>query len=215
MSHRVRIAAIAGATTAALLVLYRKIVRPWALRWGATDEEVGRTLPGDAVVPKADFVATRAITIAAAPRHVWPWLVQIGSDRAGWYSYDRIDNGGVPSATSIVPELQHLKPDDLIPMIAGKEIGVWVKEIEPEHRMLWWDRKGEYSWEWVLEEADHGTRLITRLRATTHPWTGRMLYELVATNGDIVMIRKLLLGIRARAEAHATHRAAGLHEVAP
>jgi hypothetical protein len=57
-------------------------------------------------------------------------------------------------------------------MVAGKDIGVWVKELEPARRMLWWDGKGEYSWEWVLEPADGRTRLLNRLRATRHPGPG-------------------------------------------
>jgi hypothetical protein len=72
--------------------------------------------------------------------------------------------------------------------------------------MLWWDEQGEYSWEWVLEPVDGGTRLLNRLRVTKHPWTRKMLYELVAANGDIVMQRKLLRGIKQRAERLAAHR---------
>ena len=138
---------------------------------GATEVEVSRSLPGDGVVQKADFVATRAITIHATPQQVWPWLVQMGSGRAGWYSYDRLDNAGVPSAIEIIPRLQQLRVGDLVPMVAGKDVGVWVKELEPGRRMLWWDQKGEDSWEWLLESAEGGTRLVTRLRATRHPWT--------------------------------------------
>jgi hypothetical protein len=205
-----RIAVGAAAAGAGLLAGYWRIVRPWALRWGATEEEAARPLPGDEVVETADFVATRAITIDAPPQDVWPWLVQIGSGRAGWYTYDRLDNAGVPSATRILPEFQQLKDGDLIPMVAGKDIGVRVKELEPERRMLWWDEKGEYSWEWLLEPADGRTRLLNRLRATRHPWTRRMLYELVAANGDVVMQRKLLRGIKKRAERLAArHRISG------
>lgn len=195
-----RFTLVTSASGVGLLAVYCKVLRPRAMRWGATVEEASRTLPGDEVVPRADFVATRAITIEAPPQDVWPWLVQIGSGRAGWYSYDRLDNAGIPSATEIIPALQHLGVDDLIPMVAGKDIGVWVKELEPNRRMLWWDRKGEYSWEWLLESVDGTTRLISRLRATRHPWTRRMLYEMVAANGDIVMMRKLLHGIKSRAE---------------
>jgi hypothetical protein len=91
-------------------------------------------------------------------------------------------------------------------MVAGKDIGVWVKELEPERRMLWWDEQGEYSWEWLLEPIDpQTTRLLQRLRVTRHPWTRRMLYELVAANGDVVMQRKLLRGIKQRAERLAAH----------
>jgi hypothetical protein len=83
-----------AALGAGVSAVYVKVVRPWALRWGATGQEAARRLPGDGVVQRADFVATRAITIHAAPGQVWPWLVQIGSGRAGWYSYDRLDNAG-------------------------------------------------------------------------------------------------------------------------
>jgi hypothetical protein len=200
MNRTARIAVGAAAAGAGLLAAYWRIVRPWALRWGATEEEAARPLPGDEVVTKADYVATRAITIDAPAQDVWPWLVQIGSGRAGWYTYDRIDNAGVPSATEIIPELQQLEVGDLIPMVAGTDIGVRVKELEPHRRMLWWDEKGEYSWEWVLEPADGRTRLLNRLRVTKHPWTRKMLYELVAANGDVVMQRKLLRGIKQRAE---------------
>jgi hypothetical protein len=190
----------AAALGAGLTAVYLKVVRPWALRWGTTEEEAARPLPGDGLVRTADFAATRAITVGAAPEKVWPWLVQIGSGRAGWYSYDRLDNAGRPSATKIIPELQQLKAGDLVPMVAGKDIGVWVKELEPNRRMLWWDQKGEYSWEWLLEPTAAGTRLISRLRATRHPWTRRMPYEIVAATGDIIMARKMMRGIKKRAE---------------
>jgi hypothetical protein len=200
MNRTARIAVWAGAAGAGLLAVYAKLVRPWARRWGATAEEAARPLPGDQLVTKADYFATRAITIHAPPQEVWPWLVQIGSGRAGWYTYDRIDNAGMPSATEVIPELQQLQVGDLIPMVVGKDIGVRVKELEPDRRMLWWDEQGEYSWEWVLEPADGQTRLLNRLRVTRHPWTRKMLYELVAVNGDVVMQRKLLRGIKQRAE---------------
>ena len=191
-----------AAATGIGLIAYTTVVRPWTRRWGATDDEVTRPLPGDSIVATADYVATRAITIRARPDDVWPWLAQIGSGRAGWYSYDRLDNGGVPSADTLLPEHQSLAVGDLVPMVPGEDVGVWVKEIDPGRRLLWWDRKGEYSWEWVLEPAgDASTRLITRLRATYPPRTSpRMLYVLVATSGDIVMMRRCLLGIRRRAE---------------
>jgi hypothetical protein len=204
------LAAAVAVLGALAMLAYGTLVRPWTKRWGATDDEVSRSWPGDVVVAKADYVATRAISIDAPPRDVWPWLVQMGSDRAGWYSYDRLDNGGVASADRILPEFQSVAVDDLVPMIPGSEIGVWVKEIEPERRMLWWDRKGEYSWEWLLEPAgDHATRLLTRLRATYPPLLSkRTLYVVVATSGDILMTRRCLLGIRDRAERLARGRLA-------
>lgn len=196
-----------GVATVAIAA-YVWIVRPWTMRWGATDEEVERAMPGDGVVARADFRATRAISIRATPAEVWPWLVQIGSDRAGWYSYDRIDNAGVPSASTILPEFQTLAVGDLVPMIPNSEIGVWVREIEPNRRLLWWDQKGEYSWEWLLDPSpDGGTRLVSRLRASYPPLLStRTLYVIVATTGDIVMMRRCLLGIRDRAERLAAMR---------
>jgi hypothetical protein len=127
------------------LAAYLRFVRPWALRWGRPRRRRPGRCRGDELVAKADYVATRAIAIHAPPRDVWPWLVQIGSGRTGWYTYDRLGNAGVPSATEIIPELQQLQVGDLIPMVAGKDIGLQVKELEPGHRMLLWDEQGEYS----------------------------------------------------------------------
>ena len=88
-----------------LLVVYLKNIRPWELRWGARDEEVYCSMPGDDIVSKPSFNATRAVTINAAPENIYPWIVQIGLNRAGWYSYDLLDNLGRKSAENILPEL--------------------------------------------------------------------------------------------------------------
>jgi hypothetical protein len=80
---------------------YLRLIRPWQLRWGATDAEVGRSMPGDVDVPRPTFNATRAVTVAARPDQIWPWLIQIGVGRAGWYSYDWLDNLGRHSAERI------------------------------------------------------------------------------------------------------------------
>ena len=91
---------------------YVLVCRPRQLRWGATDEEVSDTLPGDELIPGRRWQATRAVTVEADPAHVWPWLPQMGAGRAGWYSDDRIDDGGVPSAREIRPELQGTRVGD-------------------------------------------------------------------------------------------------------
>src|SRR5512135_2927391 len=78
------------------------LYRRWHLRWGATDEEVRGPMPGDEIVPRAPFNATRAITIAAPPDSVWPWIVQLGYRRAGWYTYDLLDNAGYESADQVL-----------------------------------------------------------------------------------------------------------------
>ena len=92
------------------------LYRHWHLRWGATDAEVVSAMPGDEIVPDASFIATRAITIAAPPEQVWPWIVQIGTGRAGFYSYDLFDNAARPSADRILPEFQEIQVGDWVPM---------------------------------------------------------------------------------------------------
>jgi hypothetical protein len=92
------------------------LYRRWHLRWGATAAEVAGSMPGDALLPRAQFRATRAITIDAPPEAVWPWLVQVGCQRAGFYSNDLLDNLGRPSATTILSGLQHLQAGQWVPM---------------------------------------------------------------------------------------------------
>ena len=104
---------------AAPLFITAPLYRRWHLRWGATDEEVAGPMPGDDVVAKTSFNATRAISIDAPPDQVWPWIVQIGFGRAGFYSYDLFDNLARPSADRILPEYQNPWPGDWVPM-AGK-----------------------------------------------------------------------------------------------
>jgi hypothetical protein len=103
-----------------LLLGHRFLIQPWHARWGATDEEVAGTMAGDDILEGASS-RTRAITIDAPPEEVWPWLLQLGYGRAGWYSYDWIDNDGRPSANRIVPEFQHLEPGDQILMASWSE----------------------------------------------------------------------------------------------
>jgi hypothetical protein len=197
--------AVRGAKTLLLIVgaaaLYVLVIRPKTKRWGATDEEVMRPLPGDDVVPGRGYRATRAITIDAPPELVWPWIVQIGSGRAGWYALDRFDNAGVGSAEQILPEFQNLRVGDLIPMKVGKEVGPRVLEMEPARRMLW-ATGDEFTWEWVLEPVEgERTRLITRMHERYPPLLSRkMLYAVVASSGDIVMHWTQLQGIKRRAE---------------
>jgi hypothetical protein len=93
-------------------------------------------MPGDEIVKRPTFNATRTVTIQAQPEQIWPWLVQIGHKRAGWYSYDWVDNLGRPSAEHIIPNLQNLKVGDLIPISPDGKMGFWVKALEPNQWML-------------------------------------------------------------------------------
>lgn len=107
--------AVVGAATvgSAVAVTYLRYVRPWQLGWGATEEERARPMPGDDLVEAPTLDATRAITIRAQPGDIWPWLVQVGVNRSGWYSYDWLDNLGRPSARQVIAELQDIKVGDV------------------------------------------------------------------------------------------------------
>ena len=119
-----RLTRLAGGAAAAIAGAYLVLVRPRMLRWGATEEEARRRLPGEGVVPDARRdPSTMAVTIDAPPERVWPWLVQMGCDRAGWYSYDRLDNAGRPSAETVVPEWQNIKMGDRL--TAGSSGRAW------------------------------------------------------------------------------------------
>ena len=83
------------------------------------------------------FDATRAITIRAWPQEIWPWTLQIGMTRAGWSSYDLLDNLGRPSARRILPQLQNSKIGDVIPMSPDGKQGMYVKDFEQDRWMLW------------------------------------------------------------------------------
>jgi proline iminopeptidase len=123
---------IAGvAATAA--VVYAAWVRPRLMRWGATDEEVTGPYPGAGLVPEGERSPTMAVTIDATAGQVWPWLVQLGGDRGGWYSWDRLDNGGRPSATEVHPEWQHLAIGDYVKYWTSKgPVDAWqVAALEP------------------------------------------------------------------------------------
>jgi hypothetical protein len=106
------------------------------MRWGATDAEVAGPMPGDEIVPKASFNATRAITIDAPPERVWPWIVQMGYRRAGFYTYALLDNAGYGSADRVLPEYQDPKVGDWMPMSRK------VNETASEER---WNRIRRYG----------------------------------------------------------------------
>jgi hypothetical protein len=183
---------------AILLTAYFFLVQPWHSRWGATDEEVGRSMPGDRLLPDATST-TRAITIEARPEDVWPWLVQIGYGRAGWYSYDWIDNDGRPSADRILPELQSLKIGDRILMVPG--MGPLVKAIEQNRYIL---SGGEAdSWCLCLYPIDEDTRLVSRWRADWPKSLATFFWVAISDPGAFIMERKMLKGIKRRVEATA------------
>ena len=150
------------------------------------------------------------MTIRRAPRDVWPWLVQMGAgSRAGWYSYDWLDNGRQPSAGRTVPELQHPAIGTIFPALPGATEGFTLLAIEHERVLtLGWmalDGTPEVTWTFVLEEVAPGvTRLLVRVRGGPgYRFHGlpRLLTRLVVRVVHFIMQRKQLIGIRRRAES--------------
>lgn len=176
------------------------------LTWGATAGERDAAMPGDDLVPGAQYRTTRAVTVEAPPHAVWPWLVQVGCLRAGFYSDDLLDNLGHPSAREVIPELQDLAVGRWVPMSPFSptaDTAFKVHSFEPERWLLW--DKPDSSWAWVLVALPGGrTRLVTRVHAL-YDWSrpasavlGLVLMEL----GDFAMMRRMLLGIKERAETY-------------
>jgi hypothetical protein len=194
---------VTGGTVVA--AVYMIALRPWHLTWGATHTEVARPMPGDDLVPEPQLAATRAITIAARPEAVWPWLVQMGGyTRGGWYSYDRIDNAGRPSARTIVPGLQQLAVGDVLPT-ARDGTGFEVVAIDPPRSLVTVidHPQATTSWAIVLEPNGAGSRLVFRLRLRAAPTVVGWLYRTAMDAGDFVMMRRQLRTIRERAEGAA------------
>jgi hypothetical protein len=182
--------------TAAVLGVYRLWVQPWQHHWGATDAETHRAMPGDNLIPGAAST-TRAIAIAAPPGHIWPWLVQLGYGRAGWYSYDWIDNDGRPSADRVVPELQRLQEGDQILMLP--EMGPRIREVQPNRYFVAGDQEGG-TWCLALYPTPDGSRLVSRWRADWHMTPANAFWILISDPGPFIMERKMLKGIKDRAE---------------
>ena len=183
-----------------IAVLLPSVYWPWARTWGATEEEVLRTMPGDEIVTQPTFDSTRAVTIDASPDRIWPWILQIGYRRAGFYSYDRLDNDGIASAEHIIPEYQGLAVSDRIPLSRSLDARVWL--LEPEKFLVLVvgppDTNETWTWAWGLYEEDSGqTRLVSRLRVRAESLRANLMLDTF----EIIMMRKHLLGIERRAEA--------------
>jgi hypothetical protein len=186
------------------------LLRRWHLTWGATSGEVAAAMPGDALLPRAQYRCTRAIAVAAPPGEVWPWLVQVGYRRGGWYASDLLDNFGWPSARTIRPELQDLHVGQYLAWgpRASERTAFRVDGFVAPEWLLW--RSPNRTWAWRLVPlSDGGTRLISRMHTRyewSRPWVlGTVLLMEVA---DYPMMRRMLRGIRDRAETGHRRRAA-------
>ena len=211
-----RILVLVGAF-AAIACAFFLIVRPWYLRWGATDEEVRRILPGDEIIPTASGQETRAITIRAPIERVWPWVAQLGQDRGGFYSYDLLENlvgCDMPTTDRLRVERQSWRIGDKLWMypknraggvgfatlrayVPGRTLGFGTHAVGTPPRA-----PEDGSWSFVLEPAgDSATRLLIRGRGAG----GRSLLGVAFDRSvfepiHFVMERRMMIGIKQLAE---------------
>ena len=196
-----------GIGDAAVAGVYGLFIRPWHLRWGATDEEAEMTLPGDEFVPDPDLNATHAITINAPVSAVWPWLVQIGQNRGGFYSYEWLENMvgcHMVNADEVLPQFQELRVGDEI-WLHPKAPPLKVLRVEKEKFIVL-----ERCWTFVLHEIDaKSTRLIIRGRGNfAQPDLGNaflnfVYWRLIFEPAHFIMERKMMLTLKELAEARA------------
>ena len=182
-----------------LAALYPLIRRP-ILTWGATATEAASRLPGDELLENADGVSTRAITIYTPAERVWPWIAQLGpSPRGGAYTYDWIENLlglDMHSVDRILPEFQQPEVGDTIGFGANQ---MRLERVEPGRVLAWRSADGNWVWTFVLEERGGATRLISRNRFRL-PTLAARVGMIPMEPASLVMERKMLLGIRQRAE---------------
>jgi hypothetical protein len=213
-----RRALLAGALGVTAAGAYHWALRPWQRGWGASEAELDAVLPGDELTVEPADQITRAITVDAPAERIWPWLVQVGADRGGFYSYDWLEDLfglRIHSATQIVPEWQELRVGDLVYADRARSGGWVVVALVPDralvmkvadvatrapvgrHEGLGW----EFQWTFALQPAGDGrTRLLVRERVA---FGRRLAGALMGPVGlvSFVMTRRMLLGIKERAEA--------------
>lgn len=196
----------AAMALAGLVIGYRARIRPWLYFWGATREEIVAGLPGDVLVATAQPRTTRAVTIDAGPEAIWPWLVQIGEDRGGFYSYSRLERAvgaDIHNADTIHAEWQDRQAGDTVWLARrggdrGRQV---VAALVPKSHLVLMSpddyervRRGEKasgSWSFHLLPEGERTRLVARGNGG---YTGNLLYDIA----HFVMERRMLLGIRDR-----------------
>lgn len=194
-----------------LAAVYWFPARRWFRRWGTTAADRMRVMTGDAAIVDPTYMATLAITVKARPDHIWPWLLQMGYRRGGLYSYDWLDRlfGYLdrPSASRILEEFQDLKVGDEIPM--GRGAGFPVTGIEPCRSLVLGGAKDGVQWVWqfgLYPLNDRQTRLVSRnnlrVPATAVSWCFMRVIEPAA----FLMTRRMLIGLKRRAESLAVRR---------
>jgi hypothetical protein len=197
---------VALGSIAVAAMLYRLLLRRPILNWGATDAEANARLPGDELLEEADGVATRAITIDAPASAVWPWIAQMGpAPRGGAYTYDWIENLlglDMHSADHVLPEYQHPQVGDTLGY--GKN-RMRFERVEPQRVLAARSEDGNWVWTFILNEQDGRTRLISRNRFRL-PTLSTKIGMAPMEPASLVMERKMLRGIKRRAERLATEK---------
>ena len=184
---------------------YLGVGRKPCLTWGATSEDVDRAMPGDDLLGSPDFLSTRAVAIEAAPTSIWPWLVQMGSSKGGVYTYDWIENLfglHMHSVDVILPQFQNRKLGD-VEQLGKNGPRLRVEILDPERTMVLHSEDDNWVWAFCLYPAGPDrTRLVSRNRIATPRagWLQRAFGVLVMEPGSLIMERKMLLGIKSRAE---------------
>jgi hypothetical protein len=189
-----------------LAVLYWFPIRRWMGRWGTTSPDLSRVMAGDPLIADPTYSGTMAVIVNARPEHIWPWLAQMGYQRGGLYSYDWLDRlfGYLdrPSATSILPEFQHLAVGDAIPLGRGPS---WPVATSEPGRALVLDMRNMKGMDWVWQFSlyavdEKRTQLVSRSRVRARTVWARLLTSVIEPAG-FVMTRRMLLGLKQRAEA--------------
>lgn len=211
ISQRMKILSRIGAALSVILLIlaaYVLIFRPPQLQYGATQFERLRTMPAEDIEPNPTFYATRAITIDTTPEAIWPWMIQMGYDRAGFYGYDIIEGigskTGMKSAERIIPELQQPNVGDEVPISAA---GSWrFHAIERPNYFVWSGYKpdgtpdGGFIWA-LYPNGPNSTRLVSRVTWRHHFTQPTLLaWDIFTEFADHVAVRKILTGIKARVE---------------
>jgi hypothetical protein len=193
------------------LLVTSPVMRSWYRRWGASDAEVQAHLPGDEIVSQPKMEITRAITVQAPVENVWAWLAQIGQERGGLYSYERLENLArcqIKNADRIVPEWQNLEPGDNVRLGPAGYPLFRVVAVEMDKYLVMQacdpvnEQPGPASWMFMLSRLqDNETRLLTRSRNGAE-WTfaNRLMWSGIVDPLHFVMERRMLIGIKQRAE---------------
>ena len=191
-----------------IAALYWFPLRRYFRRWGTTPDDLARVMPGDTFIVNPTHSATHAVTVDAPPDDIWPWLVQMGYQRGGLYSYDWLDRlFGIldrPSADRVLPDFQHLAVGDRILLGPGEKQKLTVAALEPFRALVLSYKEHGFGWVWQfgLYPLDNNrTRLVTRGAEHVPNTVGAWFFMRVMEPAAFVMTRRMLLGLKQRAEA--------------